>query len=134
MAIDVGTVLPALIGAAATVLGALLVWLSKRSDKATQTLDMALKNLGERVAEQDEKITRLTERLDASETERRQQAVQIRELQDRERDREELLADYREHTYAFQMWTDDGGTPPSPTWSWRIAADQKDYTREKEVG
>ena len=134
MAIDVGAVLPALIGAAATVLGALLVWLSKRSDKAAQTLDLALKNLGERVAEQDTKITRLTERLDASERERREQAIQIRELQDRERDREELLADYREHTYAFQMWTDDGGTPPSPTWSWRIAADQKDYTREKEVG
>ena len=134
MAIDVGTVLPALIGAAATVLGALLVWLSKRSDKATQTLDMALKNLGERVAEQDTKITRLTERLDASEKDRRQQAVQIRELQDRERDREELLADYREHTYAIQVWTGGGGNPPSPTWSWRITADQKDYTREKEVG
>lgn len=134
MAIDVGAVLPALIGAAATLIGALLVWLSKRSDKATQTLDMALKNLGERVAEQDTKITRLTERLDASERERREQAIQIRELQDRERDREELLADYREHTYALQVWTGDGGTPPSPTWSWRIAADQKDYTREKEVG
>ncbi|MCT2249362.1 hypothetical protein [Kocuria rhizophila] len=134
MVIDPGTVLPALIGAAATVIGALLVWLSKRSDKATQTLDLALKNLGERVAEQDAKITRLTERLDASEKDRRQQAVQIRDLQDRERDREELLADYREHTHAYQMWADDGGVPPSPTWSWRIAADQKDYTREKEVG
>ena len=134
MAIDVGAVLPALIGAAATVIGALLVWLSKRSDKATQTLDLALKQLGERVAEQDTKIIRLTERLDASEKDRRQQAVQIRDLQDRERDREELLADYREHTYAYQMWTDDGGVPPSPTWSWRIAADQKDYMREKEVG
>ena len=134
MAIDVGAVLPALIGAAATVIGALLVWFSKRSDKATQTLDMALKNLGERVAEQDTKITRLTERLDASERERREQAVQIRELQDRERDREELLADYREHTYAFQMWTDDGGVPPSPTWSWRIAADQRDYAKQKGVG
>lgn len=134
MAIDPGTVLPALIGAAATVIGALLVWLSKRSDKATQTLDMALKNLGEQVAEQDAKITRLTERLDASERERREQALQIRELQDRERDREELLADYREHTYAYRVWTDDGGVPPSPTWSWRITADQKDYTREKEVG
>lgn len=134
MAIDVGAVLPVLITAAATVIGALLVWFSKRSDKATQTLDMALKNLGERVAEQDTKITRLTERLDASETERRQQALQIRELQDRERDREELLADYREHTYAIQVWTGDGGTPPPPTWSWRIAADQKEYTREKEVG
>lgn len=132
--LDATTILSALIGAVATIIGAVLLWLSKRSDKATQTLDMALKNLGERVAEQDTKITRLTERLDASETERREQAVQIRELQDRERDREELLADYREHTYAFQMWTDDGGTPPSPTWSWRIAADQKDYTREKEVG
>ena len=134
MAINVGTVLPALIGAAATVLGALLVWLSKRSDKATQTLDMALKNLGERVAEQDAKITRLTERLDASETDRRQQALQIRELQDRERDREELLADYREHTLAYQVWTGDGGVPPSPTWSWRIAADQRDYAKEKGVG
>ena len=134
MAIDVGAVLPALIGAAATVLGALLVWLSKRSDKATQTLDMALKNLGERVAEQDAKITRLTERLDASETDRRQQALQIRELQDRERDREELLADYREHTLAYQVWTDDGGVPPSPTWSWRIAADQRDYANQKGVG
>ena len=134
MAIDVGAILPALIGAAATVLGALLVWLSKRSDKATQTLDMALKNLGERVAEQDTKITRLTERLDTSERERREQAVQIRDLQDREHDREELIADYREHTYAYQMWTDDGGTPPSPTWSWRIAADQRDYAKEKGVG
>ena len=134
MAIDPGTVLPALIGAAATLIGALLVWQSKRSDKATQTLDMALKNLGEQVAEQDTKIARLTERLDASERERREQALQIRELQDRERDREELLADYREHTYAYQVWTDDGGVPPSPTWSWRITADQKDYEKEKGVG
>lgn len=134
MAIDVGAVLPALIGAAATVIGALLVWLSKRSDKAAQTLDLALKNLGERVAEQDTKITRLTERLDASERERREQALQIRELQDRERDREELLADYREHTYAIQMWTYDGCNPPPPTWSWRVTADQKDYKKEKGVG
>lgn len=132
--LDATTILSALIGAVATVIGALLVWLSKRSDKATQTLDMALKNLGERVAEQDTKITRLTERLDASETERREQAVQIRELQDRERDREELLADYREHTYAYRVWTDDGGVPPSPTWSWRIAADQRDYAKQEGVG
>lgn len=133
MVIDPGTVLPALIGAAATVIGALLVWLSKRSDKATQTLDLALKNLGDQVAEQDAKITRLTERLDASETARRQQAREIRDLQDRERDREELLADYREHTYAYQVWTDDGGVPPIPTWSWRIVADQRDYSKQKEA-
>lgn len=130
MVIDPGTVLPALIGAAATVIGALLVWLSKRSDKATQTLDLALKNLGERVAEQDAKITRLTERLDASEKDRRQQAVQIRDLQDRERDREELLADYRAHTLAWEIYTETGSVPPPPVYSWRIRADLEQTKKE----
>ena len=133
MVIDPGTVLPALIGAAATVIGALLVWLSKRSDKATQTLDLALKNLGERVAEQDAKITRLTERLDASEKERRQQAVQIRDLQDRERDREELLADYRAHTLAWEIYTETGSVPPPPVYSWRIRADLEQTKKEAEL-
>ncbi|WP_295108753.1 hypothetical protein [uncultured Kocuria sp.] len=133
MVIDPGTVLPALIGAAATVIGALLVWLSKRSDKATQTLDLALKNLGERVAEQDTKITRLTERLDASEKERRNQAVQIRDLQDRERDREELLADYRAHTLAWEIYTETGSVPPPPVYSWRIRADLEQTKKEAEL-
>lgn len=133
MVIDPGTVLPALIGAAATVIGALLVWLSKRSDKATQTLDLALKNLGERVAEQDAKITRLTERLDASEKDRRQQAVQIRDLQDRERDREELLADYRAHTLAWEIYTETGSVPPPPAYSWRIRADLEHAKKEAEL-
>lgn len=133
MVIDPGTVLPALIGAAATVIGALLVWLSKRSDKATQTLDLALKNLGERVAEQDAKITRLTERLDASEKDRRQQAVQIRDLQDRERDREELLADYRAHTLAWEIYTETGSVPPPPVYSWRIRADLEQTKKEAEL-
>lgn len=133
MVIDPGTVLPALIGAAATVIGALLVWLSKRSDKATQTLDLALKNLGERVAEQDAKITRLTERLDASEKDRRNQAVQIRDLQDRERDREELLADYRAHTLAWEIYTETGSVPPPPVYSWRIRADLEQTKKEAEL-
>lgn len=133
MVIDPGTVLPALIGAAATVIGALLVWLSKRSDKATQTLDLALKNLGERVAEQDAKITRLTERLDASEKERRQQAREIRDLQDRERDREELLADYRAHTLAWEIYTETGSVPPPPVYSWRIRADLEQTKKEAEL-
>lgn len=133
MVIDPGTVLPALIGAAATVIGALLVWLSKRSDKATQTLDLALKNLGEQVAEQDAKITRLTERLDASERERREQAVQIRDLQDRERDREELLADYRAHTLAWEIYTETGSVPPPPVYSWRIRADLEQTKKEAEL-
>lgn len=130
MVIDPGTVLPALIGATATLIGALLVWLSRRSDKATQTLDMALKNLGERVAEQDAKITRLTERLDASEKDRRNQAVQIRDLQDRERDREELLADYRAHTLAWEIYTETGSAPPPPVYSWRIRADLEQTKKE----
>lgn len=133
MVIDPGTVLPALIGAAATVIGALLVWLSKRSDKATQTLELALKNLGERVAEQDAKITRLTERLDASEKDRRNQAVQIRDLQDRERDREELLADYRAHTLAWEIYTETGSVPPPPVYSWRIRADLEQTKKEAEL-
>lgn len=133
MVIDPGTVLPALIGATATVIGALLLWLSKRSDKATQTLDLALKNLGERVAEQDAKITRLTERLDASEKDRRQQAVQIRDLQDRERDREELLADYRAHTLAWELFTETGSVPPPPVYSWRIRADLEQTKKEAEL-
>ena len=133
MVIDPGTVLPALIGAAATVIGALLVWQSKRSDKAAQTLDLALKNLGERVAEQDTKITRLTERLDASEKDRRQQAVQIRDLQDRERDREELLADYRAHTLAWEIYTEAGSVPPPPVYSWRIRADLEQAKKEAEL-
>lgn len=128
--VDATTVLSALIGAVATIIGAVLLWLSKRSDKATQTLDLALKNLWERVAEQDAKITRLTERLDASEKERRQQAVQIRDLQDRERDREELLADYREHTLAWEIYTETGSVPPPPVYSWRIRADLEQAQKE----
>lgn len=128
--LDATTILSALIGAVATIIGAVLLWLSKRSDKATQTLDLALKNLWERVAEQDAKITRLTERLDASEKDRRQQAVQIRDLQDRERDREELLADYREHTLAWEIYTETGSVPPPPVYSWRIRADLEQAQKE----
>lgn len=123
MPIDISTILPAIIGAAATVIGALLVWLSKKSDKATQTLELALKQLGERVTEQDTKIEDLTKRLDFKDKQLGEQAREIRNLQDREQDREELLADYREHTLAHQLWLDDGGNPPSPAKSWRIRMD-----------
>lgn len=129
--IDPGTTLPALIGAAATVIGALLVWLSKKSDKATQTLELALKQLGERVTEQDAKIEDLTKRLDFKDKQLGEQAREIRNLQDREQDREELLADYREHTLAHQLWLDDGGNPPSPTRSWRIRMDLEQEQQEK---
>lgn len=131
--LDPTTILSALIGAVATIIGAVLLWLSKRSDKATQTLDLAMKNLWERVAEQDTKITRLTERLDASEKERRNQAVQIRDLQDRERDREELLADYRAHTLAWELFTEAGSVPPPPVYSWRIRADLEQTKKEAEL-
>lgn len=131
MAIDLSTVLPALIGAAATVIGALLVWFSKKSDKATQTLELALKQLGERVTEQDAKIEDLTKRLDSKDQQLGEQARKIRNLQDREQDREELLADYREHTLAYQLWLDDGGNPPSPKRSWRIRMDLEQAQHEK---
>lgn len=123
MPIDISTILPAIIGAAATVIGALLVWLSKKSDKATQTLELALKQLGERVTEQDTKIEDLTKRLDFKDKQLGEQAREIRNLQDREQDREELLADYREHTLTYQLWLDDGGNPPIPKRSWRIRMD-----------
>lgn len=113
----------AAIAAVAAVIGSFLVWQSNRGSRATSTLDMALKQLNTRVTEQDKKIADLTKRLDFKDQQLGEQAREIRKLQDREQDREELLADYREHTLAHQLWLDDGGNPPSPTRSWRIRMD-----------
>lgn len=121
----------ATIAAVATLIGSFLVWQSNRGNRATSTLDMALKQLNTRVTEQDKKIEDLTKRLDSKDQQLGEQAREIRNLQDREQDREELLADYREHTLAHQLWLDDGGLPPSPTRSWRIRMDLEQAQHEK---
>lgn len=131
---EITQVAVALIAAISAVIGSFLVWQSNRGTRATTTLDMALKQLNDRVTEQDEKIADLTARLDKKDKELLEQQTTIRELQDRERDRDELLADYREHTLAHQLWLDDGGTPPSPVQSWRIRMDLKQLAQESEVG
>lgn len=121
----------ATIAAVATLIGSFLVWQSNRGNRATSTLDMALKQLNTRVTEQDKKIEDLTKRLDSKDQQLGEQARKIRDLQDREQDREELLADYREHTLAHQLWLDDGGNPPSPKRSWRIRMDLEKEQHEK---
>ena len=121
----------ATIAAVATLIGSFLVWQSNRGNRATSTLDMALKQLNTRVTEQDKKIEDLTKRLDSKDQQLGEQARKIRDLQDREQDREELLADYREHTLAHQLWLDDGGNPPSPKRSWRIRMDLEQAQHEK---
>ena len=121
----------ATIAAVAALIGSFLVWQSNRGNRATSTLDMALKQLNTRVTEQDKKIEDLTKRLDSKDQQLGEQAREIRNLQDREQDREELLADYREHTLAHQLWLDDGGLPPSPTRSWRIRMDLEQAQHER---
>lgn len=121
----------AAIAAVSAIIGSFLVWQSNRGTRATTTLDMALKQLNARVTEQDKKIDDLTQRLDKKDAELRDQQKIIRDLQDREQDREELLADYREHTLAHQLWLDDGGNPPRPTRSWRIRMDLEQAQRER---
>lgn len=128
----------ATIAAVAALIGSFLVWQSNRGNRATSTLDMALKQLNTRVTEQDKKITEqdkkitdLTKRLDSKDQQLGEQAREIRDLQDREQDREELLADYREHTLAYQLWLDDGGNPPIPKRSWRIRMDLEQEQHEK---
>lgn len=121
----------ATIAAVAALIGSFLVWQSNRGNRATSTLDMALKQLNTRVTEQDKKIEDLTKRLDSKDQQLGEQAREIRNLQDREQDREELLADYREHTLAHQLWLDDGGNPPIPKRSWRIRMDLEQAQHEK---
>lgn len=121
----------ATIAAVAALIGSFLVWQSNRGNRATSTLDMALKQLNTRVTEQDKKIEELTKRLDSKDQQLGEQAREIRDLQDREQDREELLADYREHTLAYQLWLDDGGNPPIPKRSWRIRMDLEQEQHEK---
>lgn len=121
----------ATIAAVAALIGSFLVWQSNRGNRATSTLDMALKQLNTRVTEQDKKIEDLTKRLDSKDQQLGEQAREIRDLQDREQDREELLADYREHTLAYQLWLDDGGNPPIPKRSWRIRMDLEQEQHER---
>ena len=91
-------------------------------------------NLMAQVEAQAKQITELRDGRKADQKELESVRMDLRATRDAMRDYEELLADYREHTYAYQVWTDDGGVPPSPTWSWRIAADQRDYAKQKGVG
>lgn len=133
--------------------GALTVWgtlqVSKRSDKAQRRKEEAeaheaeqtrIKSIEDslwermesKLQEQDDRITKLTNRLNDSEAERHQQATQIRELQDRERDREELLADYRTNTLAWELYVQSGSVPPPPVYSWRVRADLEQIRKEVE--
>ena len=97
-------------------------------------MEQRLADLKAQVEAQAKQITELRDGRKADQKELESVRMDLRATRDAMRDYEELLADYREHTYAYQMWTDDGGVPPSPTWSWRIAADQRDYAKQKGVG
>ena len=128
--LDATTILSALIGAVATIIGAVLLWLSKRSDKATQTLDLALKQLGDRVAAQDVKIAELTDRLEKSEQQHEVKDLRIRHLEGENRDKTELLGDYRSNALAWIAYTEGGAVPPPPEHSWRIREDLEQIKKE----
>lgn len=137
---------------ASGVLGAVLAWLTgRRADKTNhrknesehlqgreqllwENVEQRLGDLKAQVEAQAKQITELRDGRKADQKELESVRMDLRATRDAMRDYEELLADYREHTYAYQVWTDDGGNPPSPTWSWRIAADQRDYAKQKGVG
>lgn len=139
----------ALISGAVAIIGAVLTWWtttraqrakereeSQRAADAEQSRVQSVeeklwKRMESKLAEQDQKIADLTKRLDSKDQQIGEQSREIRELQDREQDREELLADYREHTLAHQLWLDDGGNPPSPTSSWRIRMDLEQAQHER---
>lgn len=128
--LDPTTILSALIGAVATIIGAVLLWLSKRSDKATQTLDLALKQLGDRVAAQDVKIAELTTRLEKSEQEHEVKDLQIRTLTGDNRDLSDLVEDYRSLYLNWSDYIDRGSEPPPPKPSWRVQTDIEKLKQE----
>lgn len=143
------TLMGTLVGSAVTLLlGVLTWWTGVRVNRAkvreeektaaaaeqlhVQSVEEKLwKRMESKLAEQDQKIADLTKRLDSKDRQINEQSREIRELQDREQDREELLADYREHTLAHQLWLDDGGNPPAPTRSWRIRMDLEQAQNER---
>lgn len=89
------------------------------------------KRMEQRLKEQDSKIETLTKRLEESERGRRSQEVVIRKLEDRERDREELILDFLERHVAVDAWFNEGGyTPPMPDPTWRITQAVEQYLRE----
>ena len=136
---------------ASGAIGAGLAWLTgRRADKTNrrknesehlqgreqllwENVEQRLGDLKAQVEAQAKQITELRDGRKADQKELESVRMDLRATRDAMRDYEELLADYREHTYAYQVWTDDGGVPPSPVWSWRIAADQRDYAKEKGV-
>lgn len=143
------TLMGTLVGAAVTLLLGVLTWWTgirvnrakareeqKKSQAEEQARIQAYESnlwnrMETRMKEQDKKIEDLTKRLDSKDQQLGEQAREIRDLQDREQDREELLADYREHTLAHQLWLDDGGNPPIPKRSWRIRMDLEKEQHEK---
>lgn len=143
------TLMGTLVGSAVTLLLGVMTWYTgvrvnkakeREQEKTTaaaeqsrvQSVEEKLwKRMESKLAEQDKKIEDLTKRLDFKDKQLGEQAREIRDLQDREQDREELLADYREHTLAHQLWLDDGGNPPIPKRSWRIRMDLEKEQHEK---
>lgn len=137
---------------ASGVIGAGLAWLTgRRADKTNrrknesehlqgreqllwENVEQRLADLKAQVEAQAKQITELRDGRKADQKELESVRLDLRATRDAMRDYEELLADYREHTYASQIWMDDGGVPPAPAWSWRIIADQKDYAKDKGVG
>ncbi|MCG7424597.1 hypothetical protein [Kocuria rhizophila] len=138
-----------LMGVALTVWGTLTV--ARRSEKAqrrredterraaeeaaeaarAQSRDEALwQRVEDRLKDQDATIASLKTELSEARTVQseqaeqiRAQAEQLRDVQDREKDRDELLNEYRAHTLAWDLYTESGSVPPPPEYSWRIRED-----------
>lgn len=102
-------VLAAIIGAVASVIGALLVWWARRVDRSTTVQSEWQKTLEVALTRQEEELKNL--RAESAEHARRLVVVE-----ESLRDRDELIDDM----VPVVLWVQNGARPPVPSLSWRI--------------
>lgn len=129
------------LGAALTVAGGIItafiaaipLWLKNKADKKQSAVEQ-LRGLIEELRKANEELkTRVKNLEDGRDQDRKRIRELERELRittDKLRDRDELLADYLEHTNAIDLWLEGGGQPPSPTKSWRIKQQLEQVKKE----
>lgn len=103
--------------------------------RAQSAEDALWKRLNTSLSDMDKRIKDLEKRLTESEKARRAQDLIIQKLEDRERDREELIQDFLKRHLAVDEWFHAGGyTPPLPDPTWRITQAVEQYlTDQKEA-